>query len=99
MKDHKLMDETQNYIQNQNKRKEIIGLKDVIDHNKEIFQSKVMKKKYQKQKEIEELEREKNAIKGRGENPNFFIPRKIKMEEYEKEKKFVFVNKKRFELI
>ena len=80
------MDETQNYIQIQNKRKEIIGLKNVIDHNKEVFQAKVMKKKYQNQKELEELEREKNEIQSRGENPNFFIPRKLKMQQYEKEK-------------
>lgn len=86
MKDQKSMDETQNYIQIQNKRKEIIGLKNVIDHNKEVFQAKVMKKKYQNQKELEELEREKNEIQSRGENPNFFIPRKLKMQQYEKEK-------------
>lgn len=87
MKDRKSMEETQNYNYNQYKRKEIIGLKNVIDHNKEIFQSRVMEKRFHYQKELEELEREKNEIQSLGENPNFFIPRKIKMQEYEKKKK------------
>lgn len=69
------------------KRKELINLKNTIDHNKEIFQAKVNKKKFMDIKNQQLLLEQKNAILERGENPNFFMPRKIKMEEAEKAKK------------
>lgn len=66
------------------KRKDLMGLKETIDHNKEIFQAKVNKNKFNEAKMKQQLVEEKNKILERGENPNFFIPRQKKMDEAER---------------
>ena len=87
MKDKKKVEEKDFASYSEAKRKDLINLKHTIDHNKEIFQAKVNKKKYNDEKSKQALIDETNEIIERGENPNFFIPRKIKLEEYEKVKK------------
>ena len=87
MKDKQNNDESQFANQSEAKRKDLINLKHTIDHNKEIFQAKVNKKKFEDEKKKQALIDETNEIVARGENPNFFIPRKIKLEEYEQMKK------------
>ena len=87
MKNKKNADESQFSNYSEAKRKDLINLKHTIDHNKEIFQAKVNKKKFNEEKSKQALIEETNEIIERGENPNFFIPRKIKLEEYEKTKK------------
>ncbi len=69
------------------KKKSLLNLKQTIDHNKEIFQAKVNKNRFDEVKSKQRLVEEKNAILARGENPNFFIPRQKKMEEAERAKK------------
>jgi len=87
MKDRKNNDENRFANHTEAKRKDLINLKHTIDHNKEIFQAKVNKKKFDDEKKKQALIDETNEIIARGENPNFFIPRKIKLEEYEQMKK------------
>jgi len=71
----------------ESKRKDVLRLKEVIDHNKEQFQTKTNKNRINELKDQQIMLEEKNKIIERGENPNFFIPRKIKLEELEKSKK------------
>ena len=73
------------------KRKDLLNLKQTMDHNKEILQAKVNKNKYNEAKKKQMLMEQKNLILERGENPNFLIPRQIKMEEHEKAKKYFIV--------
>ena len=69
------------------KKKDLLNLKQTIDHNREIFQAKVNKKKYQEAKDKQMLVEQTKEILERGENPNFFIPRQKKMDEAERAKK------------
>ena len=87
MRNKNVIDENQFANLSEAKRKDLINLKHTIDHNKEIFQAKVNKKKFEDQKSKQALVEQTNEIIARGENPNFFIPRKIKLEEFEKVKK------------
>lgn len=93
MKDKRLNEENQFFSQMDAKRKDLIGLKNTIDHNKEIFQAKVNKNKFMEQKNKEMLLEQKNEIIQRGENPNFFIPRKIKLDEFDRIKKYFILKK------
>ncbi len=67
-----------------NKRKDLMGLKQTIDQNREIFQARVNKKKFTEAKVKQQLVEEKSRILERGENPDFFIPRQRRMEEQER---------------
>ena len=87
MKTKRAEEETQYLIEMEAKRKNLLNLKQTVDHNKEMFQAKVNKKKFTEAKNKQTLIEQKNEILQRGENPNFFIPRKLKMEQVEKEKK------------
>jgi hypothetical protein len=87
MKSKKNNEDNQFTNHNDLKRKDLINLKHTIDHNKEIFQAKVNKKKFEEEKKKQALIDETNEIIARGENPNFFIPRKVKLDEYEQMKK------------
>lgn len=69
------------------KRKDVLNLKQTIDQNREIFEAKLKKKKFMEAKKKDELEEEKRRIVERGENPEFFIPRRQKIEEFERNKK------------
>ncbi len=69
------------------KKKSLLNLKQTIDHNKEMFQAKVNKNKFNEVKRQQKLLEEKSAFLERGENPNFFIPRQKRMEEVERTKK------------
>lgn len=89
MKTKRAEEESQYLVEMEAKRKNLLGLKHTIDHNKEMFQAKVNKNKFNEAKERQELNDQKNEIQQRGENPNFFIPRKLKMEQVEKEKKYL----------
>ena len=64
------------------KRKSLLQLKQTIDHNKEIFRVKNNKNEFMNRKKLEALNSEKSLILGRGENPDFYIPRRQKMEEF-----------------
>ena len=64
------------------KRKSLLQLKQTIDHNKEIFRVKHNKHQFMEKKKLESLNGEKSLILGRGENPDFYIPRRQKMEEF-----------------
>jgi hypothetical protein len=87
MKNKKNNDENAFISTTENKRKDVLRLKEVIDHNKEQLQTKANKNRINELKNQQMLIEEKNKIIERGENPNFFIPRKIKLEELEKSKK------------
>jgi hypothetical protein len=87
MKEKKQNEEKEMMQNAESKRKELINLKHTIDHNKEMFQAKVNKNKYNELLKKQALKEEMQQILNRGENPNFFIPRKVKMEEFEKMKK------------
>ena len=87
MKEKKEMSEKSLNDEMENKRKNILKLKQTIDHNKEILQAKVNKNRYNEIKNNQLLIQQKNSIIERGENPNFLIPRQLKMEEFEKAKK------------
>jgi hypothetical protein len=87
MKEKKVDTESQGSSAIDLKRKEVLNLKSKIDHNREMFQAKINKKKFLEMKKNEALAEEKNLILQRGENPNFFIPRRQKLEEYESAKK------------
>ena len=80
MKEKKTVEETSFTAQMDTKRKKLLNLKDTIDHNKELFQAKVNKNKYMEEMSRKLLLEQKNAIQERGENPNFFLPRKLKMD-------------------
>lgn len=88
MKERKLGLETEQTWMNESKRKDVLNLKQTIDQNREIFEAKLKKKRYLESKKKEDLEEEKRRILERGENPNFFIPRQQKIDEYERTKKF-----------
>jgi hypothetical protein len=64
------------------KRKSLLQLKQTIDHNKEIFRVKHNKNEFINKKKLEALNNEKSLILGRGENPDFYIPRRQKMDEF-----------------
>jgi hypothetical protein len=68
------------------KKKDLLNLKHTIDHNKEILQTQVSKNQFIEKRNKETLEKEKKEILERGENPNFYIPRKIKLDEFERQK-------------
>ncbi len=87
MKEKKQTEEKELMMNAESKRKELINLKHTIDHNKEMFQAKVNKNKFNELAKQQQLKEEVQQILDRGENPNFFIPRKIKMEEHEKTRK------------
>lgn len=87
MKEKKAEEESNFGSATELKRKELINLKNKIDHNREMFQAKLNKKKFLEMKQNQELLEEKNQILQRGENPDFYIPRKLKLEEIEKSKK------------
>jgi hypothetical protein len=87
LKEKKLGEENESLSANEIKRKELLKLKSTIDQNREIFQARINKKKYMDAKKNEELLEERRQILERGENPEFFIPRKLKLEEYERSKK------------
>ncbi len=89
MKSKRAEEESQYIIEMEIKRKNLLDLKNTIDHNKEMFQAKVNKNKFNDAKEKQELDDQKYEIQQRGENPNFFIPRKLKMQQFEKEKRYV----------
>ena len=86
IKDKGSEEETHSVQANEAKRKDLLALKNVIDHNKEIFQSKVNRNKFNQIKNKQLLEQEKKEIKDRGENPNFYMPRKIKLDEFEEQR-------------
>ena len=86
MKSKRAEEESQYLIQMDAKRKNLLNLKHTIDHNKEMFQAKVNQKKFDEAKSKQALIDKKNEILQRGENPNFFIPRQLKMEQVEKAK-------------
>ena len=94
MKTKRADQENQYLIRMEAKRKNLLNLKNTIDHNKEIFQAKVNKNKFNEAKEKQELNDQKYEIQQRGENPNFFIPRKLKMQLFEKEKRYIKIFKK-----
>jgi hypothetical protein len=75
-------------IKNQNemepRRKDLLNLKETIDNNCEIYEARVNKLKYQQAKNREKINEEKRIISERGENPNFYLPRKMKMEEQQR---------------
>ncbi len=89
MKSKRAEEESQYITEMEIKRKNLLDLKNTIDHNKEMFQAKVNKNKFNDAKEKQELDDQKYEIQQRGENPNFFIPRKLKMQQFEKEKRYV----------
>jgi hypothetical protein len=89
MKSKRAEEESQYITEMEIKRKNLLDLKNIIDHNKEMFQAKVNKNKFNDAKEKQELDDQKYEIQQRGENPNFFIPRKLKMQQFEKEKRYV----------
>jgi hypothetical protein len=64
------------------KRRSLLQLKQTIDHNKEIFRVKHNKNEFMNKKKLEALNNEKSLILGRGENPDFYIPRRQKMDEF-----------------
>ena len=70
------------------KRKELINLKQHIDHNKEMMQARVNKKRFEEEQKARQLQDEFKQIAERGENPHFFIPRRLKLEEIEKQKSY-----------
>lgn len=86
MKEKSSLEENQAVQGAEIKRNDLLGLKHTIDHNKEMLQSKSNKKRFEDMKKEELLEREKKEIEDRGENPNFYIPRKLKLEEVENQK-------------
>lgn len=88
MKEKKFGEQNENQQNFEQRRKDILNLKQTIDQNREIYQAKLNKKKFLETKRKEELEEEKKRIIERGENPNFFIPRKQKIEDYERTKKY-----------
>lgn len=87
MKEKKLGVEREQTWANDTKRKDVLNLKQTIDQNREIFEARLKKKRFMEAKKREELEEEKRQILERGENPNFFIPRRQKIEEYERTKR------------
>ena len=87
MKDKQMVDDLSVNNEIEAKRKGLIALKQTLDHNREILQAKVNKKHFNDAKRREEILAEQKLILERGENPNFFVPRKIRMEETEKAKK------------
>lgn len=88
MKSKRAEEESQCLVEMESKRKNLLNLKHTIDHNKEMFQAKVNKKKFNEAQSKQDLIEQKNEILQRGENPNFFIPRQLKMEQVEKAKKY-----------
>ena len=71
------------------RRTNLLKLKETIDHNKEIFQAKVLKMKHVERLKNAELEEKKSEIESRGENPNFYLTRQAKLAKFEKQKKCV----------
>ena len=71
------------------KRKSLLQLKNTLDHNKEMLRAKLNKQKFDDRKKNDELEKEKSLILARGENPDFYIPRRQKMEDFLKTKEYV----------
>jgi hypothetical protein len=97
MKDKGSQEEVQ-YVQTvDSKRKDLLNLKHVVDHNKEMFQSKVVKNKFVQERNKALLEEEKREIIERGENPNFYIPRKIKMQEVEDQRRYAYAAFRKFD--
>jgi hypothetical protein len=90
MREKDSQEETQFVQTAESKRKDLLNLKHVVDHNKEMFQSKVVKNKFLQEKNKASLEEEKREILERGQNPNFYIPRKIKLQEAEEQRKYAF---------
>lgn len=66
-------------------------LKETLDHNKEVLRVKLNKQHFNQVKQEITLINEKNEIFERGENPDFYIPRKQKMEEVNKMKEYVLI--------
>ena len=69
------------------RRTNLLKLKETIDHNKEIFQAKVLKMKHAERLKKAELEEKKSEIESRGENPNFYLTRQAKLAKVEKQKR------------
>ena len=68
------------------RRTNLLKLKETIDHNKEIFQAKVLKMKYTEKLKKSELDEKKAEIESRGETPNFYLTRQAKLAKVEKQK-------------
>ena len=88
MKEKKEIHELRAQGETEKKRKSLLQLKQTIDHNKEVLQAKVNKKNFNDKKKLEALNTEKSVILGRGENPDFYIPRRQKMEDFIVTKKY-----------
>jgi hypothetical protein len=71
------------------KRQSLLQLKQTIDHNKDVLRAKVSKNQFMEKKKLQSLNNEKSLILGRGENPDFYIPRRQKMEEFIVTKQYV----------
>jgi hypothetical protein len=63
-----------------------------MDHNKEVLRVKLNKQHFAQIKQDKTLNTEKNQILERGENPDFYIPRRQKMEEVNNLKEYVTHN-------
>lgn len=82
MKDRKEIQDLKMQGDMDKKRKSLLQLKQTIDHNKEIFRVKHNKNQFLDKKKLDALNSEKSLILGRGENPDFYIPRRQKMDEF-----------------
>lgn len=82
MKEKKEMQEIRAQGDMEKKRQSLLQLKTTLDHNKEVLRAKVNKNSFIKKKQLDALNLEKSVILGRGENPDFYIPRRQKMEEF-----------------
>jgi hypothetical protein len=88
IKDQKSTENQTEQNQNEIKRSSLLRLKETIDHNKEIFQAKVLKKKHLEGLKKKDLEQQTQEIIKRGENPNFYLTRQAKITELENKKKY-----------
>jgi hypothetical protein len=84
MKEKKEADDLRLQAEMDRKRKDLLQLKAKLDHNSEVLRARYVKKQVDEKQKNEILKFEKNEIQERGENPEFYMIRKQKMEEYEK---------------
>jgi hypothetical protein len=84
MKEKKQADEIKLQAEMDKKRKDLLQLKAKLDHNSEVLRARYVKKQVDEKQRNEIVQSEKNQIQERGENPEFYMIRKQKMEEYER---------------